>query len=106
MARRHPILRRLAILAGVLLGALLLAGGLGLFGEGDLLSRLALRQSLGLVGLRGVIEDAGGLVETPERCRKQATPGGVVGRIDSPGAAVAPAEELSDARGLVRAASH
>ena len=84
MARRHPILRRLAILAGALLGVLLLAGGLGLFGEGDLLNRLALRKSLGLVELRGVIEDAGELVETLERFRKQDTTVGVVVRINHP----------------------
>jgi len=104
MARRHPILRRLAILAGALLGVLLLAGGLGLFGEGDLLSRLALRKSLGLVELRGVIEDAGELVETLERFRKQDTTVGVVVRIDSPGGAVAPSQELYDELWRVRAA--
>jgi len=104
MARRHPILRRLAILAGALLGVLLLAGGLGLLGEGDLLSRLALRKSLGLVELRGVIEDAGELVETLERFRKQDTTVGVVVRIDSPGGAVAPSQELYDELWRVRAA--
>jgi len=103
MARRHPILRRFAILAGVLLGAVLLASGLGLFGEGDLLSRLALRKSLGVVELRGVIEDAGDTVETLERFRKQDATVGVVVRIDSPGGAVAPSQELYDEVWRVRA---
>jgi len=103
MARRHPILRRFAILAGVLLGALLLAGGLGLFGEGDLLSRLALRKSLGVVELHGVIEEAGDLVDALERFRKQDGTVGVVVRIDSPGGAVAPSQELYDEVWRVRA---
>src|SRR5262245_50443717 len=104
MARRHPILRRFAILAGVVLGVLLLAGGLGLFGEDDLLGRLALRKSLGLVELHGVIEDVGELVETLERFRRQDSTVAVVIRIDSPGGAVAPSQELYDEIWRVRAA--
>jgi protease-4 len=93
MTRRHPILRRLAILAGVVvavLAALELAGG-------DLADVFALRSAVGRVELSGVIQDAGEAIETLERFRQQDATVAVVLRIDSPGGAVAPAQELYDA---------
>jgi protease-4 len=88
----------------VLLGILLLAAGVSLFGQEDLLGRLALRKSLGLIELRGVIEDVGEQVETLERFRQQESTVAVVVRIDSPGGAVAPSQELYDEIWRVRAA--
>jgi len=92
MARRHPILRRLALLAAIAL--VLVAIGLGaLGGLGD---RLALGPSVGVVELRGVIEDAADTIEALERLRRHDGTRAVVLRVDSPGGAVAPAQELYD----------
>jgi protease-4 len=99
MARRHPILR--AVLRGFLLllvaacglvavvAGLMMFGGLGerppLFGN-----------SVGVVEIRGVIQDATDVVEALERFRRQDATVAVVLRIDSPGGAVAPSQEIYD----------
>jgi signal peptide peptidase SppA len=59
--------------------------------------RLALGKSIGLLELEGVITDAADAIETLDRFRKQDHTVAVVLRIDSPGGAVAPSQELYDA---------
>ncbi len=95
MARRHPILRAFLILAlGVALVVVIalvavVGGGLGerpLFGN-----------SVAVVEIRGVINDASDTVESLEQFRAQDKTVAVVLRIDSPGGAVAPSQEMYDA---------
>src|ERR1043166_2590934 len=92
MGRGHPILRTFLILAlgafGLIaLGAVVLV--VGGFGE-----RPFLGKTVGVVELRGVIEEAADTGEALERFRKGG--GAVAGvlRVDSPGGAVAPAQEI------------
>ena len=94
MARRHPILRTFLILAIGVFGLIALGGVVvvvGGFGE-----RPFLGKSLAVVELRGVIEDASDTVEALERFRKHDGTVAVVLRVDSPGGAVAPAQEIYD----------
>jgi protease IV len=94
MARRHPILRTFLILAlgtfGLiaLVAVVMVVGG---FGE-----RPFLGKTVGVVELRGVIEEAADTVEALERFRKQEGTVAIVLRVDSPGGAVAPAQEIYD----------
>ena len=95
MARRHPILRTLTILAVGAVVVVALAGGLALFG-GGLGDRPLYGNVVGMVELRGVIQDANDLVEALERFRTNEATVAVVLRIDSPGGAVAPSQEIYD----------
>jgi protease-4 len=97
MARRHPILRGFAILVGVVLAMMIALVIVTLLGGGEALERMALRDAVGVVDLRGVIEDATEAIETLDRFRTQDSIVGVVVRIDSPGGAVAPSQETYDA---------
>jgi protease-4 len=102
MARRHPILRGFFITTGVLLAvAVLLVGASALVG-GRLGESLRLGKSIGILELRGVIMDANDAVETLDRFRRQDGIVAVVLRIDSPGGAVAPSQEIYDAVWRVR----
>jgi len=92
MARRHPVLRLLLVLALSVVALLVLVAGVGLFG-GDWFQ---FGNTVGLVELRGVIRDANDTIETLERLRKQDSTVAVVLRIESPGGAVAPSQELYD----------
>jgi protease-4 len=94
MARRHPILRGLFLLAlgtvGLIAAAAIftfVSGGSGapLFGN-----------SVAVVELRGVIQDATDTIDALERFRKHDGTVAVVLRIDSPGGAVAPSQEIYD----------
>ena len=94
MARRHPVLRAFllfalgtAALLALIAGVAILSGGLG----GPFLGR-----TVGVVELHGVIEDATDVVDTLERFRQADGTVAVVLRIDSPGGAVAPAQEIYD----------
>ena len=101
MARRHPILRAFTILAVVTLAALALVAGVAVFG-GGLGERPLFGNVVGVVELRGVIQDAADLVEALERFRTSEATVAVVLRIDSPGGAVAPSQEIYDEVGRVR----
>jgi protease-4 len=102
MARRHPILRGLLISAGVVLVlAVLVAGAASVVG-GGLGDRLSFGKSVGLLELRGVITDSADAIDALDRFRKQEKTVAVVLRIDSPGGAVAPSQELYDAVWRVR----
>lgn len=108
MARRHPILRGLAIATTVLFGLVGAAVVLGLLvggSEGPFGGRLALGKTVSVVELRGVVDETSGadVVEALERARRADGTVAVVVRIDSPGGSVAPAQEIYDAMWRVRA---
>jgi protease IV len=94
MARRHPILRVFLILAVSAVGLLVLVAGLAVFGGLD--ERALFGNAVGVVDVRGVIDDATDVIETLERFRRQDGTVAVVLRIDSPGGAVAPSQEIYD----------
>src|SRR5207244_13442250 len=104
MARRHPILRAFTILAVVTLAALALVAGVAVFG-GGLGERPLYGNVVGVVELRGVIQDASDRVEALERFRTSDKTVAVVLRIDPPAAAVAPSRDISDESGPVRRAN-
>ena len=92
VARRHPILRGmlfLALTAAALLAVValvtLIAGERPLFGK-----------NVAVVELRGVIQDASETIDSLERLRQSDATVAVVLRIDSPGGAVAPSQEIYD----------
>src|SRR5881628_2047137 len=95
MARRHPILRAFTVLAVATIGVLVLAAGIAVYG-GGLGERPLFGNVVGMVELRGVIQDATDLVEALERFRTSDKTVAVVLRIDSPGGAVAPSQEIYD----------
>src|SRR5437762_497573 len=101
MARRHPILRAFTILAIATMGMLAVAAGLAVF-AGGLGERPFFGNVVGVVELRGVIQDATDLVDALERFRTSDATVAVVLRIDSPGGAVAPSQEIYDEVGRVR----
>ncbi|HLQ04013.1 MAG TPA: hypothetical protein VK197_00035, partial [Verrucomicrobiae bacterium] len=101
MARRHPILRAFTILAIATMGMLAVAAGVAVF-AGGLGERPFFGNVVGVVELRGVIQDATDLVDALERFRTSDTTVAVVLRIDSPGGAVAPSQEIYDEVGRVR----
>jgi len=95
MARRHPIRRAFLILAVGVVGLIALAAvAVVKRGLGD---RPLFGNSLAVVDIRGVINDATDAVEALERYRTQDATVAVVLRIDSPGGAVAPSQEIYDA---------
>ena len=102
MARRHPILRGLLWLGGF--SALVVVGAMALVAVGgpDLGERLALGKTVGVLEVRGVIQDSAEPVATLEGFRKSDATVAVVLRIDSPGGAVAPSQEIYDAVWRVR----
>ena len=97
MARRHPIVRGFLISAGVALALLVVLVGVTAVMGGGLADRLSFGKSIGLLELQGVITDAADAIEALDRFRKQESTVAVVLRIDSPGGAVAPSQELYDA---------
>ena len=101
MARRHPILRAFTILAIATMGMLAVAAGVAVF-AGGLGERPFFGNVVGVVELRGVIQDATDLVDALERFRTSDATVAVVLRIDSPGGAVAPSQEIYDEVGRVR----
>jgi len=103
MARRHPVLRGLAIFLVVAAGlAVLVVGVAALRGE-PLGERFTFGNTLAVVEVRGVISDAADTIEALDRLRQQDATVGVVLRIDSPGGAVAPSQEMYDAVWRLRA---
>jgi protease-4 len=95
MARRHPILRAFMILTVIVMGVIAVVAGVTLLG-GGLAERPLFGNTIGVVELRGVIQDATEVVDTLERFRGNDTTVAVVIRIDSPGGAVAPSQEIYD----------
>jgi protease-4 len=99
MARRHPILRAFVILAFGTVALIALVGIVVLSGVGD---HVLFGNSVAVIDIRGVISDAGDTVDSLEHFRAQETTVAVVLRIDSPGGAVAPSQEIYDAVWRVR----
>ncbi len=95
VGRRHPILRAFTILTVVVLGVIALGAGAALLG-GGLGERPLFGNTIGVVEVRGVIQDATDVVDALERFRSNDATVAVVVRIDSPGGAVAPAQEIYD----------
>jgi protease-4 len=93
MERRHPIQRGLAVIGGIVLGVLVLALGVALV-SGDLADTLVIGNTVGVVELRGVIREASEPIEALERFRKNDAVVAVVVRVESPGGAVAPSQEI------------
>jgi protease-4 len=91
--RRHPILRALLILALGVFGLLVIVAGIAVLG-GD--NGPMFGNAVGVVELRGVIQDASDTIEALERFRAQDSIVAVVLRIESPGGAVAPSQEIYD----------
>jgi protease-4 len=103
MARRHPILRGFTILAAVCLALVVVGAAVAVLGgSGGLAERFAFGPSVGVVELRGVIQDGSDVIDALERFRKQDGTVAVVVRVDSPGGAVAPSQEIYDAVWRVR----
>jgi protease-4 len=96
VARRHPILRGLLILALVGVGLVVAAVGLASLTGGGV-GLISLGPSVGVLELRGVIADASDAIDTLDRFRRSDGTAAVVVRVDSPGGAVAPSQELYDA---------
>lgn len=97
MARRHPVLRGVMALLLVLVGLLLVAGVMTFVLPDGAPARLALGRSVAVVELKGVLTDGADMVEALDRLRRRDSVVAVVVRIDSPGGAVAPAQEIYDA---------
>jgi len=95
MARRHPILRGLAIVVGAGLGLLVL--GLGIAALRGGVGALTFGNRVAILELHGVIQDSADAVEALEGFRKESSTVAVVVRVDSPGGAVAPSQEIYDA---------
>jgi protease-4 len=93
MARRHPILRGLAITAALGAGLAVAFGALRAGG----LARLGFGKRVAVLELHGVIQDATDAVESLEGFRRDESTVAAVVRIDSPGGAVAPSQEIYDA---------
>src|SRR5579875_3769556 len=89
MARRHPILRGFAVVAGLAVLAAL-AARLGAWGW-------LVGPRVGVAELTGVLRDGDALEEALEEFRKDPAIVAVVLRVDSPGGAVAPAQEIYEA---------
>jgi protease-4 len=87
--RRLVLLLLVVCTVGVL--AVVAAALVGGFGDRPLFGK-----SVGVVELRGVIQEASDTIEALERFRRQDATVAVVLRIDSPGGAVAPAQEIYD----------
>jgi protease-4 len=92
MRRRHPILRGMFLVALAVTALIGVAAVLSFVG-GD---RPLFGKTVAVVELRGVIQDASETVETLDRLRRQDGTVAVVLRVDSPGGAVAPSQEIYD----------
>jgi len=97
MARRHPVLRRMAIFVVVVAGFAAVVVGLAALSGTPLGERFTFGKTVAVVDVRGVISDAADTVDALDRLRQQDTTVGVVLRIESPGGAVAPSQEIYDA---------
>lgn len=94
MARRHPILRGVARLTVVIVGLLVVAGVLAVLLPEGAGPQISLGKSVAVVKLTGVLTDGSETVEALDRLRERESTVAVVVRIDSPGGAVPPAQEI------------
>jgi protease-4 len=89
--KKHPILMVLVVL-GII--ALLLGAILTLVSSSPVLSLLSLREKIGVVNIEGAIMDSEPVVTQLVQFRKDKGIKAIVLRIDSPGGAVAPSQEI------------
>src|SRR5712691_1572927 len=97
MARRHPVLRGMAIFVVVAAGLVAIVVGVAALSGTPLGERFTFGKTVAVVDVRGVISDAADTVDALDHLRQQDATIGVVVRIDSPGGAVAPSQEVYDA---------
>jgi protease IV len=93
--RKHPVtlgIMLLMILGGV---SALFFYGTGIFSDGS--RSFKLHQNIGVIPIEGVISDSGDIVDQIEEFADDQDIRAVVLRIDSPGGAVAPAQEIYQA---------
>ena len=97
MATGHPIARGLAILCTVVVlffAAVLLVT---VRSDGQLSSTLGLGDRVGVVEVKGIIDDSRAIVEALKAFGRSTTVRAVVVRVESPGGGVAPSQEIYDA---------
>lgn len=102
MATRHPIARGIAILCTIVVlffgAAFLLTLGTG----GRLASAMSLGGRVGIVEVKGVIQESDDLVEALKDFERDDGVRAVVVRVESPGGGVAPSQEIYEAIVRVR----
>lgn len=102
MATRHPIARGIAILCTIVVlffgAAFLLTLGTG----GRLASAMSLGGRVGIVEVKGVIQESDDLVEALKDFERDDGVRAVVVRVESPGGGVAPSQEIYEAIVKVR----
>src|SRR4051794_38755654 len=96
MPRRRSWLRRFVVLIGIGFALVGVAAILERLGAGGAGVGMALGSSVGVVELQGEIRDAETIVDSLASLRKDPSVVAVVVRIDSPGGAVAPSQEIYD----------
>lgn len=97
MARRHPILKGLGVLSGFVLIVFVVAFFYAYLTGGDLrvLSLLS-GEGIGVLQIEGTIDDSRGVLSELKRFKEAPWIKAIVVRIDSPGGAVAPTQEIFD----------
>ena len=96
MPRRRSWLRRFAFVIGIGFALIGVSAVLERFGAGRTGVGMALGSSVGVVELQGEIRDAETIVDDLSGLRKDPSVVAIVLRIDSPGGAVAPSQEIYD----------
>lgn len=91
-ARRHPYLFFLLVCAGIAAGTTLVLTGLFMLG-GDQ-AEFEFGEKVGVVEITGVIIDARETIDQLKQLREEEDIKAIVVRIDSPGGAVAPSQEI------------
>ena len=94
MAARHPIARGIAILSTVVVLFFVVAFALTLGTDGRLSTALTLGGRVGVVEVKGVINDSDDVVEALRAFERAPAVKAVVVRIESPGGGVAPSQEI------------
>ena len=93
----------MAIFVVVAAGLVAIVVGVAALSGTPLSERFTFGKTVAVVDVRGVISDAADTVEALDHLRQQDATIGVVVRIDSPGGAVAPSQEIYDAVWRLRA---
>ena len=93
----------MAIFVVVAAGLLAIVVGVAALSGTPLGERFTFGKTVAVVDVRGVISDAADTVDALDHLRQQDATIGVVLRIDSPGGAVAPSQEIYDAVWRLRA---
>lgn len=97
MAARHPIARGIAVLCTVVVLFFLAAFVLTLSTDGKLASALTFGGKVGVIEVKGVINDSRDIVDALKVFERSPAVKAVVVRIESPGGGVAPSQEIYNA---------